>query len=494
MPAKAVWIIGAALALCCGAVDARADLKISSNPTKNVTCSGGVCMATAKNAVLNVSDLAGMLASGDVTVQSGSIAQDIEINAALSWASVSRLTLDSFHAIAFDRPVSVAGTGALTITTNDGGTGGDFSFAGKGHVEFWDRHSSLVINGNAYKLFHSIAELPRKNTEGFFALSRDYNAAKDGTYTRIPVPSLDGVIEGLGNTISNFSLSFTRRQPHDVAFCAENQGTIRDLALENANVMNAIGAVATLVARNFGTIHNASASGQVTTGNNTGETQSIGGLVGFSQGPISGSHSSVAVTAYGAVNTGGLVGVTNAFAPITDSFATGDVTGSDGATGGLVGSDGGDTISQSYATGSVTGNGPVGGFVGGDAGVITNAYATGSVTGPSAGGFLGESAGNPITISNAYSIGAVSGTSQQGGFAGEDIPEAIASSYWDLDTSGISDPADGAGNPPNDPGITGLSDSQLKSGLPSGFDPAIWGQSPAINNGYPYLLANPPAN
>jgi len=37
-----------------------------------------------------------------------------------------------------------------------------------------------------------------------------------------------------------------------------------------------------------------------------------------------------------------------------------------------------------------------------------------------------------------------------------------------------------------------LTDAQLKAQLPDGFDPKIWGQSPTINNGYPYLLANPP--
>ena len=39
---------------------------------------------------------------------------------------------------------------------------------------------------------------------------------------------------------------------------------------------------------------------------------------------------------------------------------------------------------------------------------------------------------------------------------------------------------------------TGLTDAALKSALPAGFDPAIWGQSATINNGYPYLLDNPP--
>jgi hypothetical protein len=41
-------------------------------------------------------------------------------------------------------------------------------------------------------------------------------------------------------------------------------------------------------------------------------------------------------------------------------------------------------------------------------------------------------------------------------------------------------------------GVSGLTNAQLKSGLPDGFDPKIWGQSSGINKGYPYLLANPP--
>jgi hypothetical protein len=32
----------------------------------------------------------------------------------------------------------------------------------------------------------------------------------------------------------------------------------------------------------------------------------------------------------------------------------------------------------------------------------------------------------------------------------------------------------------------------IHSGLPSGFDPTIWDENPKINNGFPYLIANPP--
>ncbi len=68
----------------------------------------------------------------------------------------------------------------------------------------------------------------------------------------------------------------------------------------------------------------------------------------------------------------------------------------------------------------------------------------------------------------------------------------MTDAYWDLDSSGISDPSRGAGNVANYPGIAGLTTAQLQSALPAGFDPAVWARSASLNNGYPYLIANPP--
>ncbi len=80
-----------------------------------------------------------------------------------------------------------------------------------------------------------------------------------------------------------------------------------------------------------------------------------------------------------------------------------------------------------------------------------------------------------------------------GGLIGDDLAQTrTTNSFWDMDTSGIANPAQGAGNVQNDPGITGLSDAQLKSGLPAGFDPSTWKESVKLNNGDPYLIDNPP--
>lgn len=76
-----------------------------------------------------------------------------------------------------------------------------------------------------------------------------------------------------------------------------------------------------------------------------------------------------------------------------------------------------------------------------------------------------------------------------GGVVGA-YPGSFSDVYWDTDTSGI--PSDGVGNDPNEPGVTGLSNAQLTSGLPAGFDPTVWAENPNINGGRPYLIANPP--
>jgi hypothetical protein len=162
------------------------------------------------------------------------------------------------------------------------------------------------------------------------------------------------------------------------------------------------------------------------------------------------------------------------------------------------------TISRSFAIGTITGGKQpaVGGLVGSSNGDVINSYAAANVLLdghnrklPELGGLVGENRrGN---ISTSYSRGAIEDYlpySEVGGLIGADRAGSghVQASYWDLDTSGITDPSQGAGYPANDPGITGLSDAQLKSSLPEGFDPKIWGQSPSINNGYPYLLANSP--
>jgi len=157
-------------------------------------------------------------------------------------------------------------------------------------------------------------------------------------------------------------------------------------------------------------------------------------------------------------------------------------------------------VSESYATGSVTSNGVhpyAGGLIGlNEGGSVSASYAAGSVSAADArgdvGGLIGQNQSSSASAS--YSTGAVMSSSPAtGGFVGKDTsPGGIADAYWDTSTSGITNASKGAGKPFKDPGITGLTTTQLQTGLPAGFDPAIWAENPNINGGLPYLIDNPP--
>jgi hypothetical protein len=106
----------------------------------------------------------------------------------------------------------------------------------------------------------------------------------------------------------------------------------------------------------------------------------------------------------------------------------------------------------------------------------------------------GLAGGNSGTITYSYFGGQINYDSVfKGGVVGTGTSEVYVGDYWDTSTSGITNPAQGVGNSPNAPGITGSTTLQLQSGLPAGFSNTIWGESPSINGGLPYLLAIPPA-
>ncbi|HEX3943754.1 MAG TPA: hypothetical protein VHW69_06685, partial [Rhizomicrobium sp.] len=212
-----------ATAMVIGGGIARADISISNKPTQNMSCDAGVCTATAQKAVLNVSDLATMLASGDVAVKTGSVAKDIDVDQTLQWTSTSRLTLDAQQSVTVNKQVTVAGQGALTVITNDiGGAkaknkSGEFVIVPEhGSVQFWDLGSSLIIDGNSYTLVGDIKTLAADiaaNPSGFYALAKPYDASVDGTYTARPVSgTFGGVFEGLGNVFSNVSINIVSNE------------------------------------------------------------------------------------------------------------------------------------------------------------------------------------------------------------------------------------------------------------------------------------------
>jgi hypothetical protein len=560
--------ICAALAACFTAAMATAahaghiDVTISTAPTHNMTLANGVYSPTGDKAVLNIDDLMAALNAGnlDVTTASagGKQSGDIVVEAAFQWASGYALTLDAFHSIRVNQPVTDAGAGALTLTTSDGGSNGHLQFGPAGNIGFWGLANALTIDGQVYTLVNSVASLAAAisaNPSGNYALATSYDASVDKTYKQDPIgTTFEGTFEGLGNTISNLTMHFTRNAPGNIGFFAtigadasvSNFHLLKIAIVVPVATVNAIGGLAgesdgslygddvsgTLVARRsdwlgglIGTgsgsiAHCSSAavvearhfaasmgggglagmfSGPITDSFATGNVRAaelsyaIGGLVGQSTGSISHSHATGNISGLlleGAV--GGLVGM--ASQPIVDSYATGNIKIREGAgpiIGGLVGETA-SSITRSFATGADSENRYIGGGLVGDIGVgpITDSYATGAVVGSQESAAAGLVANSERTarISTSYAAGKANGYAA-GGFGCNIIPAEVSSDYWDTTSSGTTY---GMCGNANITGVTGLTTAQLKSGLPPGFDPHVWAEDKRINHGLPYLIANPP--
>ena len=233
------------------------------------------------------------------------------------------------------------------------------------------------------------------------------------------------IFEGNGHTISNLMID---RSANGVGlFGYIERGTINKVGLLSVKIkgMEYVGGLVGY-ANYRGTITNSYATGKV-----TGTGDYVGGLVGSNfDGTITNSYATGAVTGTGGL-VGGLVGYSYG-GTITNSYATGAVTGTGDYVGGLVGYSRDSDITNSYATGAVTGTGGlVGSLVGfSDLSTITNSYATGAVTGTGdyVGGLVGYSYGG--TITNSYATGAVTGTGDYvGGLVGYSRDSDITNSY-----------------------------------------------------------------
>ncbi len=113
---------------------------------------------------------------------------------------------------------------------------------------------------------------------------------------------------------------------------------------------------------------------------------------------------------------GGLAGEIGKNVVLTESYATGDVTGEGGAMGGLVGYNKGNV--SGYANGLVRGSGDgIGGLVGGNEGSLSG-YATGMVTGKNTvGGLVGINSTLTGHVTG-YATGVVRGEDNIGGLVG----------------------------------------------------------------------------
>jgi filamentous hemagglutinin family protein len=410
---------------------------------------------TALNAGTNVTEqtTASGVSDGSHAGTTASGAGDIDVAAPINWSSGATLSFYAFNNLNIEAPVSVAGNGGLAITT-----GGALHFLSGGAISYTggaDTNAApLTINGTAYTLVFSSAQLQAVQGAGDYALADNLNEAGVTGFAPIAETTpFTGVFNGLGNSIANL--------------------TIDDTTDPFVGLFGQIGS--------GGVVENLGLTGGSVTG---GAYAYVGGLAGGVEGSTVSGASATGTVAGGADN-GGLVGFADA-ATIENAYATGAVE--NGAySGGLVAFAVGGTVRDSYAAGAVAGGSDavIGGLVGYDGGVdITDSYATGAASGgldASVGGLAGIAQGG--TIEDAYATGAVTGGSDDGGLAGSASGISATDDFYNTTTTGL---ASGPG--------TGLSTAQwlaagpTVAGSPNVFvNPSAW----VAGAPYPVLAALP---
>ncbi|MHC4087416.1 MAG: GLUG motif-containing protein [Planctomycetota bacterium] len=198
-----------------------------------------------------------------------------------------------------------------------------------------------------------------------------------------------------------------------------------------------------LVGENEGDISNCSFAGSV-----SGDSV-VGGLVGeaYPSDLTEFSNCSCVGSVSGNRNVGGLVG-TNLYNDISTCFFEGNVEGTELSVGGLIGSFSDGRISTSYAKGRVEGTADrVGGLAGatGRRGYVFNSYSSTSVSGNNQiGGLIGFLSDGSGT-SNCYANGSVEGTGIfVGGLVGEN-EGWVLEGFWDVNNAGVYTSAGGIG-------------------------------------------------
>ncbi|MCL2845432.1 MAG: hypothetical protein FWE23_08285 [Chitinivibrionia bacterium] len=327
-----------------------------------------------------------------------------------------------------------------------------------------------------------------------------------------------GTFNGNGKSISGVYVNQSDKNFQGFFSVLPEEATVRNLELIDFNVAgkNYVGGLAGLVySRQL--IENVYSTGIVDGNNNVGGLagvfggritrghsmstvygqENVGGLFGYLVGGSGLNNSSAGGNVIGIRNVGGLVGESRLASRIDNSRATSGVIG-DSAVGGLVGRVVDGDIRSSYATGNVNGEIWVGGLVGAINGIsprIHNTYATGNTSGIRAiGGLIGAIPGGfPsiqqrstwFVVANSYAIGSVAGDEQVGGLIGSgyinhDMVSLLNNSFYNTETTAQSD-NDGRGEP-----RTTTEMKQEETFTNWNFS-NIWGISPTINNGFPYL-------
>ncbi|MDZ5649759.1 beta strand repeat-containing protein [Nitrospirillum sp. BR 11828] len=390
---------------------------INANPITTSWASGAVSLSSG-----SATSVGGLVGTNGDSVSAGSIAtsywdsystgQSTAVGAVVgaSTASATAVTSDPAQAAAANYAFKAGAYGSLNFSTGWTTVGDVTRPMGQ-----WEYSTSI---SSPHQL-----QLMAMDTTAAYTLARDITMPTNsvssvwGTAGFFPIASggsgFTGSLDGQQHTVTNLTISRSTQNQVGLIGYLRSGGTVSNLGLVNASV--------------------------------TGQND-VGALAGISDGAISGSYSTGSVT--GASLVGGLVGLLGSIGTpsLTTSYSGATVSVGSGLTaGGLAGSLQHGSISDSYATGAVSGAGYIGGLVG--------------VT------------GSAISISSSYASGAVTSgiTTMGGGLIGVNAGGTFTDLYWDIGTTGQAAAAGSAGTAPS--GVTGLATSAARTqGSYNGFD------------------------
>lgn len=275
---------------------------------------------------------------------------------------------------------------------------------------------------------NNATELAKIGTDPAYPLDASYKQTADinlsGYANWTPIGTFTGSYDGQYHSISNLTITGTNKSYQGLFSELGTSGEIKNLHLKNVNI------------------------------NLEGNSSNVGALAGHNLGQISRvAVLSSSVRAYYIV--GGLAGRQLKTAKVTECYA--NVTVQDNGYVDSFETPTFDPITNEMIMTTTTWPGSYFGSLLGEnqnGGQVSNSYATGSVTGnDDVGGLVGYNTANGSIISNSYASGSVSGSGWQGGLVGLAGGDA-SNCYWNTTTSGQSNG--------NGTGVTGKTDTEMK--------------------------------
>jgi hypothetical protein len=349
--------------------------------------SDDACVAQAESSHFNVTIVESLPSiCPDSMLGSGTLEDPCQIT---NWTNLQAMNQSLSFSYVLMNDLDQGTDGYLDVNAEPDG----FDPVGDGSYPFAGAFNGTGKNITGLKIY-----LPDDNYVGLFGQTANGAAIYDVGLIDANITgwTVGGLVGYNNGSVTNSSVSGMVKGAYGVGgLIAENHGSVSDS--KSSGTVNARGLAGGLVGLNHGSATRSYFSGTVNllsddgagglVGDNrgsvvssyalgavTGTGSNVGGLIGGSSGPVTDSYANVTVT--GANQVGGLVGVNNAGSSISNSYASGAVTGTGSNVGGLAGYNyAGSSISNSYSSGAVTGTGDsVGGLVGYNNGSVTGSY------------------------------------------------------------------------------------------------------------------------